>query len=229
MCLSFAVCGILPGLFQWASFKFLLCQVLFGIHFLCTFKVQKIVHESLRVLQLGKTLKMAIVAWLLVLVYYFYQYPLRSAPSVMIPQLSQVFRLNAFGVASIIVLFYNGYSPFSLITGVSLDRLGLKKVVPFGAVAVGTGAGMLPYTVIKEVNPLQFSGTATGVCNFITFTFSALLAPLFGWLLVRVSAGSDHFMIRDYRITFEPLTIGVGLAIFLTFFLKETGHGIMKK
>jgi MFS family permease len=409
---------------------------------------------------MGKTTKMAIVAWLLVLVYYFYQYALRSAPAVMIPQLSEVFGINALGVASIIGMFYWGYSPFSLITGVSIDRLGLKRVIPIGAFAVGigailfatgnytvasigrflqgaggavpivgaiyivsnyfpaskaatligsaqmfgmaggfagqfavgpmisggfpwrsfwivmgiagivlgiilfiflpkevrqerpdnyfkstlsafkmvfknpqsilcgfiaalifiptnvldmiwgvrflqegygfdygtavmrtaavpfgwiigcpllgfisdkirrrkpiiiggavilllcltwalygsasvfptfsiglmigiaSGAGMLPYTVIKEANPPQFSGTSTGVCNFITFTFSALLSPVFGWLLVKVSAGSGQFIIKDYQMTFAPLIIGVGLAIFLAFFLKETGQTIMKK
>jgi MFS family permease len=409
---------------------------------------------------MGKSSKMMILAWLLVLIYYFYQYALRSAPSVMIPQLSDAFGLSAVGVASIIGLFYYGYSPFSLITGVSLDRLGLKMVIPIGAVVVGigailfatgnytvasigrflqgaggavpivgaiyivskyfpgsraatligsaqmfgmaggfagqfavgplissgllwrsfwiimgiagivmgiilffflpkevrqdksdnyfkstlaafkiifknpqsilcgfiaalifiptnvldmiwgvrflqegygldygaavmraaavpfgwiigcpllgfisdkigrrkpviiggaivlllgliwalfgregvfpvfsvslmigiaSGAGMIPYTVVKEANPPHLSGTATGVCNFITFTFSALLGPVFGWLLVRTSEGSGQFMMKDYQVTFEPLLIGVGLAIFLTFFLKETGQTIMKK
>ena len=39
---------------------------------------------------------------------------------------------------------------------------------------------MLPYTVIKEANPPEISGTATGVVNFLNFTFSALLGPVFG-------------------------------------------------
>jgi MFS family permease len=408
---------------------------------------------------MGKTTKMAIVAWLLVLLYYFYQYALRSAPAVMIPQLSDVFGINALGVASIIGMFYYGYSPFSLITGVSMDRLGLKRVIPIGAVAVGigailfatgnytvasigrflqgaggavpivgaiyivskyfpgskaatligsaqmfgmaggftgqfavgpmiaggfpwknfwiimgiagiilgiilfiflpkearqerpdnyikstlnafkmifknpqsilcgfiaalifiptnvldmiwgvrflqegygleygtavmrtaavpfgwiigcpllgfisdkirrrkpviiggaavlllcliwalygspgvfpafsiglvigiaSGAGMIPYTVIKEANPPQFSGTATGVCNFITFTFSALLGPVFGWLLIKESAGSGPFIMKDYQLTFAPLIIGVGLAILLAFFLKETAKPSLK-
>ena len=408
---------------------------------------------------MGRISKMIIVAWLLILCYYFYQYALRSAPSVMIPQLSQVFGLNALGVASIIGMFYYGYSPFSLVTGISLDRLGLKTIIPVGAVAVGfgailfatgnytvasigrflqgaggavpivgavyivskyfpsskaatligsaqmfgmaggfagqfavgpligsgfpwrsfwiimgiagivmgiilfiflpkeprqekpdnyvkstmdafktvfknpqsllcgfiaalifiptnvldmiwgvrflqegygfdyrtavmrtaavpfgwiigcpllgfisdkismrkpviiggaavlllcltwalfgtpdvfptfsvglmigiaSGAGMLPYTVVKEANPPQLSGTATGVCNFITFTFSALLGPLFGWFLVSGSATSDHFVMKDYQGTFVPLLFGVGLAIFLTFFLKETGKNNIK-
>jgi MFS family permease len=41
-----------------------------------------------------------------------------------------------------------------------------------------SGAAMLPYTVIKEANPPQVSGTSTGVINFINFTFSALLGPV---------------------------------------------------
>ncbi len=404
---------------------------------------------------MSKTSKMAVWAWLLVLLYYLYQYALRSAPSVMIPQLSAAFGLNALGVASIVGLFYYGYSPFSLITGVSLDRLGLRKVIPLGAVAVGSGAllfatgnhtlagigrllqgaggavplvgavyivskyfpaakaatligatqmfgmaggfagqfavgpvigsgfpwqqfwiimgitgiflgiilwvflpketkeempekslkntldgfklvianpqsllcgfiaalifipttifdmvwgvrfiqdgygfdygdavlrasavpfgwiigcpllgyvsdrigrrkpviiggtvvlllslagalygrvgvlppysialligiasgaGMIPYTVIKESNPPQLSGTATGVANFINFTFSAMMGQIFGWLLLTVSHGSGKLIITDYRMTFGPLLFGLIVAIIMTLFLQETGH-----
>jgi MFS family permease len=44
------------------------------------------------------------------------------------------------GVASLVGLFYYGYSPFSLVAGVAMDRLGPRRVVPLGAVAVGIGA-----------------------------------------------------------------------------------------
>ena len=40
---------------------------------------------------------------------------------------------------------------------------------------VASGAAMLPYTVIKEANRPEHSGTATGVVNFINFSFSALV------------------------------------------------------
>src|SRR5689334_20395595 len=82
----------------------------------------------------------AVVAWLVTAVYYFYQYSLRSAPSVMMPELSEAFGLSAMGVASLVGLFYYGYSPFSLIAGVALDRLGPRRVVPIGAAVVGVGA-----------------------------------------------------------------------------------------
>jgi MFS family permease len=84
--------------------------------------------------------KAAGVAWLVTAVYYFYQYTLRSAPAVMMPQLSEAFGLSAMGVASMVGLFYWGYSPFSLVAGVALDRLGPRRVVPLGAAAVGIGA-----------------------------------------------------------------------------------------
>ena len=82
----------------------------------------------------------AIGAWLITALYYFYQYTLRSAPAVMMPQLSDAFGLSAMGMASMVGLFYYGYSPFSLVAGVAMDRLGPRRIVPLGAAAVGAGA-----------------------------------------------------------------------------------------
>ena len=404
-----------------------------------------------------KTARMAAVAWMLAAVYYFYQYVLRSAPAVMMPQLSGAFGLTATGVASIVGLFYYGYSPFSLVAGAAMDRLGPRRLlpifaavvgvgallfasgsreaasvgrflqgvggvfalvgaiyiatnnfpasvaatligatqmfgmaggsagqfvvgpiiggglawnhfwtgmgiaglvigailffllpkdektehpgdwlkstagafgtvfrnpqsilcgliaglvfipttifdmiwgvrylqeahgfyygsavmrsaaVPFGwiigcpllgfisdrlgrrkpliiggavvllaclawilfgpsdvfppytiglAAGVASGAAMLPYIVIKEANPARFSGTATGVVNFLNFTFSALLGPVFGWLLHRVSAGAPQMQRSHYQTAFLPLLFGVGIAILLSIFLKETGTAV---
>jgi MFS family permease len=408
---------------------------------------------------MSKNTRIATVAWLLAAVYYFYQYTLRSAPSVMMSQLSETFGLSALGVASLVGLFYYGYSPFSLVAGAAMDRLGTRKVIPFGAIAVGlgallfstgnhaagsigrilqgaggvfalvgavyiatkyfpaskaatligatqmfgmaggsagqfavgplissgvtpgifwagmgiagiaigiilwlllpkeevkqqpdnwiksaleafrivfknpqsilcgmiagllfipttifdmvwgvrflqeahgfdfatsvlrsaavpfgwiigcpllgyisdrigrrkpviiggaavlllclswilfgpagifppfslallagiaSGAAMLPYTVIKEANPPQFSGTSTGVINFINFTFSALLGPVFGKILIRASGEADRMELQHFQTAFLPLIIGVAIAIVLTFILKETGTAVKK-
>jgi hypothetical protein len=64
------------------------------------------------------------VAWLLTSVYYFYQYALRFAPAVMMPQLSHALNLNPVGIASLAGGFYCSYSPFSLVTGAAIDRFG---------------------------------------------------------------------------------------------------------
>jgi hypothetical protein len=81
---------------------------------------------------------------------------------------------------------------------------------------------MLPYTVIKEANPPAYGGTATGVVNFLNFTFSALLGPVFGGLLRR-AAGDAPMTLGHYQTAFTPLLYGVAFAIVLTVILKETG------
>src|SRR5262245_62877521 len=86
------------------------------------------------------SVRMAAVAWLLAAIYYFYQYSLRSAPAVMMPQLSEAFGLTALGVASIVGLFYYGYSPFSLVAGAAIDRIGPRRLLPGAAAVVGIGA-----------------------------------------------------------------------------------------
>jgi MFS family permease len=93
---------------------------------------------------------------------------------------------------------------------------------------VASGAAMLPYTVIKEANPPELGGSATGVINFINFTFSALLGPVFGSRLVQVSEGSNQLALEHYQAGFKPLLYGVLIALVLTCFLKETGPAVRK-
>jgi MFS family permease len=104
---------------------------------------------------------------------------------------------------------------------------GRTNVFPpyvIGLVAgLASGAAMLPYTVIKEANRPEFGGTATGVVNFLNFTFSALLGPVFGRILQKVSGGASKMTLEHYQAGFEPLLYGVAIAIVLCFFLKETG------
>jgi MFS family permease len=104
---------------------------------------------------------------------------------------------------------------------------GPKDVLPpyvlgFSA-GFASGAAMVTYTVVKEANPPQFGGTATGVIGFLNFTFSALIGPVFGSRLQRFSGGLDSGL-EQYQMTFQPLIYGVALAVLLTvFLLKETG------
>jgi len=79
-------------------------------------------------------------AWLLTAIFYFYQYSMRSAPAVMVPELTTAFGMSAVGIASLVGLFYYGYAPFSLVAGVAMDQLGPRKVVPLGAASVAIGA-----------------------------------------------------------------------------------------
>jgi MFS family permease len=92
--------------------------------------------------------------------------------------------------------------------------------IPMG---IASGAAMLPYSVIKEANPPELGGTATGVINFINFTFSALLGPVFGSRLVEMPQSDINLALAHYQAGFKPLLYGIIAALILTFFLRETG------
>jgi hypothetical protein len=88
----------------------------------------------------GDGIRIAVAAWVLTAVYYFYQYALRSAPAVMMPELSNAFGISPIAVASLVGLFYYGYSPFSLVAGAAMDRIGPRRLLPGAAALVGIGA-----------------------------------------------------------------------------------------
>jgi MFS family permease len=127
----------------------------------------------------------ALGAWLLVALYYFFQYALRSTPSVMIPQLSEAFGVSALGVSAIVGMFYYGYSPFNLVAGASIDRFGAKQIIPIGAALVGIGAIMFGTGNITAANVgrfLQGAGGAfamVGSVYLITKNFPASVAASF--------------------------------------------------
>jgi MFS family permease len=127
----------------------------------------------------------ALGAWLLVAVYYFYQYALRSAPSVMLPELTEAFGVDALGVSAIVGMFYYGYSPFSLVAGAALDRFGARRIVPIGAAIVGIGALLFGTGNVAAANVGRFLQGAGGVfalvgaVYLVTKNFPASLAASF--------------------------------------------------
>jgi len=87
---------------------------------------------------------------------------------------------------------------------------------------IGSGAAMIPYTIIKEVNPDRVKGSATGAMNFLVFSLSALLAPAFGFALAKLSGG-----LALTTATFQKADLiwlaAIVLSFVLTLFLRETG------
>jgi MFS family permease len=127
------------------------------------------------------------------------------------------------------VIVVSGAVLFACLLWILYGRTSIFPPYVMGIVAgVASGAAMLPYTVIKEANPPEMSGTSTGVVNFLNFTFSALLGPVFGWVLAAVSGGASPMTLEHYQTAFEPLLYGVGIAIVLVFFLKETGPAVRR-
>ena len=89
---------------------------------------------------------------------------------------------------------------------------------------VASGAAMIPYSIIKEANPDNVKGSATGAINFITFGVTTLLSPLFSRLF-----GQTLNNTLDKALHFQQAglfwIIGIAIAILISFLLKETGEG----
>src|SRR5262249_39893837 len=130
----------------------------------------------------AKLSKAALGAWLLVAIYYFYQYSLRSCPSVMMPQLTQAFGVTVVGLSTIVGMFYFSYSPFSLVAGAALDKFGAKRVIPIGAAGVGAGAilfglgGETPAYIGRFMQGAGGAFALVGAGYLITKNFPASMA-----------------------------------------------------
>ena len=95
------------------------------------------------------------IAWGLALCFYFVEYAARSAPAVMIPQLSLAFGTTAVGVSAILGAYYYTYSLTSLIAGAALDRVGAKRAVPIGLFILAVGCGLSALCPVKRDGRLR--------------------------------------------------------------------------
>ena len=89
---------------------------------------------------------------------------------------------------------------------------------------IGSGAAMIPYTMIKEANPDNVKGSATGAMNFLVFSLSAFLAPVFGFALMHLSGGKT-LTLENFQQADTIWAAAIVLSLVLTFFLRETGTG----
>jgi MFS family permease len=135
------------------------------------------------------------------------------------------------------------------ILGYVADRMGLRKPVlivsafamltlsaailylPAGSLppyiggflfGFASGAAMIPYAIIKEVNPDRVKGSATGAMNLLVFSLSAIAAPIAGWVLQKISGGAP-LNIQNFQEWGLLGLAGIAVAIVLAFFLEETG------
>jgi MFS family permease len=87
---------------------------------------------------------------------------------------------------------------------------------------IGSGAAMIPYSIIKEVNPDRVKGSATGAMNFLTFSVTAVLGPIFARYFGKALGTTlDHAMhLHNTHLFWISI---IALALILTLFLRETG------
>jgi MFS family permease len=109
---------------------------------------------------------------------------------------------------------------------VGLQQLYLPALLPLSLslllFGVASGAAMIPYSIIKEANPDEVKGSATGAMNFLTFGVSALLGPLFarfyGQSLGHAPDPAAHFQAGGLF-----WVVCTSVAIIASLLLRETG------
>ncbi len=88
---------------------------------------------------------------------------------------------------------------------------------------IASGAAMIPYTIVKEVNPDEVKGSATGAINFLTFGVTALVGPVFADFLGKGMANTLNH-VAHFRESGLFWMISIIAAMLLSAFLRETGH-----
>ncbi|MEO8534811.1 MAG: MFS transporter [Flavobacterium sp.] len=102
------------------------------------------------------------------------------------------------------------------------DILPLK--VSMFLLGVASGAAMIPYSVIKEANPDNVKGSATGAINFITFGVTTILSPIFSHLFGQTLENTTNKIVHFQNAGLFWI-MGISIAILISFLLKETGDG----
>jgi MFS family permease len=114
-----------------------------------------------------------VIAWACALVFYFIQYALRSAPGVMIPELTAAFGLTALGISSVIGLYYYSYAGLSIVAGAALDRYGGKLPISAGVFAIAIGSILFG---LGSVGAAETGRLLQGAGSGFAFTGAVFLA-----------------------------------------------------
>jgi MFS family permease len=114
-----------------------------------------------------------------------------------------------------LVMLAAGFAAVYLPEG-ALPRYSVPLVL-----GIGSGAAMIPFTMIKEANPSEVKGTASGVMNFLVFLVTGLMSPFVSRLMTPSS--DAPLSLHEFQEGFLPLIVGIVLAILLSFVIRETG------
>ena len=152
-----------------------------------------------------------LAAWLLCLVFYFLQYALRSAPGVMIPELSATFALTTLGVSSVLGLYFYTYAAFALVSGASLDRYGAKYPIAAGVLAAAIGSVIFGLGVLRLAEAGRLLLGAGSAFAFTGAVYLAARAFPAKWLATAVGFTQLAGMLGGFLGTFAvgPLVHGV--------------------
>lgn len=89
--------------------------------------------------------------------FYCYEFFLRVAPGVMIPNLEQAFHVHAVQIGMMFAFYYYAYTPMQLVVGILMDRYGPRRLLTAAILACVLGSVLFVATdslVMAEVGRL---------------------------------------------------------------------------
>ena len=106
---------------------------------------------------------------------------------------------------------------------IAFKPLPIPAKVAMFIFGIASGAAMIPYSIIKEVNPDNVKGSATGGINFLVFAITAFVGPIFANHI-----GKTFGIAADLNLHFQKGVVFwiacCAAAIVVSFFLRETGR-----
>jgi MFS family permease len=105
---------------------------------------------------------------------------------------------------------------------IALKPMPIPVHVAMFLFGVASGAAMIPYSVIKEVNPDNVKGSATGGINFLVFGITAFLGPIYAKHIGKGIGNSMNLHLHFQKGAFFWM-VCCAAAIVVSFFLRETG------
>jgi len=99
-------------------------------------------------------------------IFYFYEYFLRIAPSVMKDQWMREFHIDATLFGTLSGFYFLAYTPMQVVVGVMIDRFNIRNIMTFAVICCIIGSFMMAvtdsYTVVGIGRYLQGFGSAFG-------------------------------------------------------------------
>ncbi len=83
--------------------------------------------------------------------FYTYEYFLRIAPNVMMPELMKTFHIGSASLGNLIAFYYYAYAPSQLLVGLLMDHLGPRRILTIACLICGIGTYLFASTNIYSI------------------------------------------------------------------------------
>jgi sugar phosphate permease len=146
-------------------------------------------------------------------VFYCYEYLLRIAPAVMVPELRDAFHLDATAFGALVGLYYLVYTPMQAIVGLTHDLYGPKRVLTFAVFACMAGSLLFGLAQSSEV----------AAAGRLLMGFGSAFAFVGALKLASVWLPSNRFAMFAGSITALGTAGGMFGNIFMSRFVEHVG------